>query len=481
MSRNLAATYRPHRLRDIVGQRGVVGTLTAAVAAGEVPAQILLYGESGLGKTTIARALAAALLCENPVGGDSCGVCATCRAVANGTHPDVVEIDAASHGGIDQIRQIGASAQLAPLRGRWRVTIIDEAHGLSVAGIQAFLKVLEEPPAHCVFVLATTEPERLGATVRGRCLQLRVVRPSNEELSANLVRIAQAEGVELTVDGAAYVVEHADPGLGVRGTVVELERVLREGESPLDRKRVAAIVARETESVTRLLAALEAQSRREALLALREARAHLSEADIRRHVEHWAHQRLDGALAGGGDLNGALDDLERCLRTPPGVLWTDILVAGLAEPSLVRTADGLRQVIEEARSVGDALSAVVDRATVVGEGLTGGGDPYGGAGEQATPSGEGDEETVDEPGDYVEDEAAHTEATAEGARGTGISMTDLLNAVAGVNAREALSLRRGGLSLDEPGRHVRLYQGLSEAARAALDKAVREAGWDLAG
>ena len=154
---------------------------------------------SGLGKTTLARCVAAALLCLDPKDGDACRVCESCLDISDPsrTHPDVIEFDAASNGQKDQIRELAARAQVAPVRSQHRVYIIDEAHGLSRDGGQAFLKLLEEPPPHVIFMLATTDPEKMLRTNRSRCVEFSLSRPTDRELAEHLVRVA--EGVSLTL------------------------------------------------------------------------------------------------------------------------------------------------------------------------------------------------------------------------------------------------------------------------------------------
>lgn len=227
---SVAARYRPHHFADVVGQRHAKIPLQRAIAAGKLPQQLLFSGGSGLGKTTLARICAAALLCqgsaEDRPAGDCCGVCANCTDIVLGQHPDVIEIDAASNGRVDEIRELAARAHFAPMRGLWRIYIIDEAHGLSAAGGQAFLKLLEEPPSHVIFMLATTDPEKMLHTNRSRCTEFELVPPSREELVANVVRVANAEGVPLDTAVGLEVVNASPAELGLRGTLMSLEKVL---------------------------------------------------------------------------------------------------------------------------------------------------------------------------------------------------------------------------------------------------------------
>lgn len=249
-SGSLAVRYRPRRFADVVGQAHVRVPLQRAVATGRLPAQLLFSGNSGLGKTTLARVAAAALLCETPmkerVNGDACGVCESCLMIAAGAHPDVVELDAASHGRVDEIRELASRASLVPLRGTHRVYIVDEAHGLSASGGQAFLKLLEEPPSHVVFMLATTDPDKMLRTTRGRCTEFELTTPTTGEMVANIERIATAEGWALDSATAAEIVAASDPELGVRGTIMSLEKLagVLSGGDHLDADRAALLLGR---------------------------------------------------------------------------------------------------------------------------------------------------------------------------------------------------------------------------------------------
>lgn len=229
-SGSLASRHRPRRFSDVVGQRHVKVPLQRAIVSHSLPQQLLFSGGSGLGKTTLARICAAALLCDSEapakVAGDCCGVCANCFDVAMGTHPDVIEIDAASNGRVDEVRELASRAYLAPMRGSHRVYIIDEAHGLSAAGGQAFLKLLEEPPSHVVFMLATTDPDKMLHTNRSRCTEFELAPPSRQEFVDNVRRVAAIEGVSISQLTASEVVAASASELGLRGTLMALEKIL---------------------------------------------------------------------------------------------------------------------------------------------------------------------------------------------------------------------------------------------------------------
>lgn len=215
-----------------MGQEHITRVLAAALTRGSVPQQVLFTGGSGLGKTTMARILAASLLCLTPPDArDStlspCGSCASCLCITSDSesHPDLIEFDAASHGGKDEIREIAARAQLAPMVSSHRVYIIDEAHGLTGQGAQAFLKLLEEPPSHVFFMLCTTDPEKMLSTNRGRCVEFALTYPTRADLIGNLSRVCAERGIETSPAILDAIVDATDPELGVRGTVMTLERV----------------------------------------------------------------------------------------------------------------------------------------------------------------------------------------------------------------------------------------------------------------
>ena len=192
--------WRPPRFSDIVGQGPITQTLTQAVAHGRTAHAYLFCGPRGTGKTSTARVLAKSLNCtmRPPTVGDPCGACDNCRAIDNGSFIDLIEVDAASNRGIDEIRDLREKVRFAPTVGRNKVYIIDEAHALTNDAFNAFLKTLEEPPPHSVFVLATTEPERLPPTIVSRCQRFDFHRIAMQDMTERLAGIAQEEGVEVS-------------------------------------------------------------------------------------------------------------------------------------------------------------------------------------------------------------------------------------------------------------------------------------------
>jgi DNA polymerase-3 subunit gamma/tau len=215
--RVLARKYRPTVLGDLIGQETLIRTLRNAFASGRLAHAFLLTGVRGIGKTTTARIIARALNCtgaddqtEAPVA-EPCGVCANCLAIAADRHVDVLEMDAASRTGVDDIREIIDSVRYAPSSGRFKVYIIDEVHMLSTNAFNALLKTLEEPPAHVKFVFATTEVRKIPVTVLSRCQRFDLRRVDAERLSAHFAAIAEKESAAAE-DGALALIARAADG-----------------------------------------------------------------------------------------------------------------------------------------------------------------------------------------------------------------------------------------------------------------------------
>ena len=236
MYQALYRKYRPQTFSDVVGQKSVTDTLRAQLETGRLSHAYLFTGTRGTGKTSCAKILAKAVNCENPNHGDPCGVCPSCRAIDEGSCMDVLEIDAASNNGVDSVRVLRDDAIYTPGTVKMRVYIIDEVHMLSTAAFNALLKIIEEPPAHLLFILATTELQKVPATILSRCQRFAFTRLRAEEIASRLNFIAYQEHIEIEPDAVNLLARLADGGM-------------RDGVSLLDQCASAAGGAVTLESV----------------------------------------------------------------------------------------------------------------------------------------------------------------------------------------------------------------------------------------
>lgn len=220
--------YRPTTFKDVVGQEHIERTLKNAIEQGKVSHAYLFCGPRGTGKTTMARILAKALLCEQGPTVEPDGTCPECEAIAQGTHPDVYELDAASRTGVDNVREeIIARVNYAPTRGAWKVYIIDEVHMLTNAAFNALLKTLEEPPEHILFILCTTDPQKVPDTIQSRCQRFDFHRISNEAIVSRLGAICVEEGVDFEGEALDLIAYRADGGM--RNALTSLEQLIAFG------------------------------------------------------------------------------------------------------------------------------------------------------------------------------------------------------------------------------------------------------------
>lgn len=221
--------YRPTTFKDVVGQEHIERTLKNAIEQGKVSHAYLFCGPRGTGKTTMARILAKALLCEKGPTTEPDGTCPECEAIAQGTHPDVYELDAASRTGVDNVREeIIARVNYAPTRGAWKVYIIDEVHMLTNAAFNALLKTLEEPPEHILFILCTTDPQKVPDTIQSRCQRFDFHRISNEAIVSRLGAICVEEGVDFEGEALDLIAYRADGGM--RNALTSLEQLIAFGD-----------------------------------------------------------------------------------------------------------------------------------------------------------------------------------------------------------------------------------------------------------
>lgn len=336
MYRALYRKWRPQRFEDVVGQRAIVTALKNQITAGRVGHAYLFTGVRGTGKTTCAKIFAKAVNCLHPVNGDPCGKCEICKGIDNGSLLDVVEMDAASNNGVDDIRDLRDETAYTPSACQYKVYIIDEVHMLSTAAFNALLKTLEEPPAHVIFILATTEIQKVPATILSRCQRYDFTRIGPEDIARRVEYIAGEEKLELTSDGAELIARLADGAL-------------RDALSILD--TCAGVTAKIDADVVRRMAgvtdrsylfhisdALEAQDAAAALAQLAQLRQ--QSVDVKRLTEELiAHYRalMLAALPGGQALLSGVSPEEEALYLQKG-------------PEM-----GQREAIRAIRTLGTAL------------------------------------------------------------------------------------------------------------------------------
>lgn len=243
---SLYRKYRPLTFESVVGQQHIVSTLERAVAEGRLSHAYLFCGPRGTGKTTMARILAKALLCEKAEGARAAGAtgcnpdgtCPECTAIAEGTHPDVYELDAASRTGVDNVREeIINSVSFAPVRGAYKVYIIDEVHMLTTQAFNALLKTLEEPPSHVIFVLCTTDPQKILETILSRCQRFDFHRISNDDIIGRLRYICEQEGFAFDEEALEVVARHARGGMRDALSTLEQLSVFGDGSVRIDDAR----------------------------------------------------------------------------------------------------------------------------------------------------------------------------------------------------------------------------------------------------
>jgi DNA polymerase-3 subunit gamma/tau len=266
-AQSLYRRHRPRTFADVVGQEPVVRTLRNAVQRGKVHHAYLFVGSRGTGKTSMAKILAACLNCERGPTIEPCGECESCVSIAQASSLDVIEMDAASNNSVDDIRELRESVAYSPVSGRSKVYILDEAHMLSTAAWNAFLKTLEEPPPNTVFVLATTEAQKVPATVVDRCHRFDFHRPTVEQIASVVRRAAQAESIEIPPEALAAVARSATGSF--RDALGTLEQLLTYSGNEIALQDVLAVLGvADAGLLEELVDAVDAGDARRALLAL---------------------------------------------------------------------------------------------------------------------------------------------------------------------------------------------------------------------
>ena len=239
----LYRTYRPQTFEEVAGQEHIVRTLKNALATGKIAHAYLFAGPRGTGKTTMAKLFAKALNCEEGIG-HQCNQCKNCVAIMEGSHPDVLELDAASNNGVDEIRELIDKVKYGTILGRYKVYIIDEVHMLSTGAFNALLKTLEEPPEHVIFILATTEPHKILPTILSRCQRYDFNKVSEYDIKERLKAVLLNEGVDYVEEAIELIVNLADGGM--RDALSILEKVLAYSQNRLVVEDVLNIFALES-------------------------------------------------------------------------------------------------------------------------------------------------------------------------------------------------------------------------------------------
>ena len=229
MYQALYRKWRPTAFTDVSGQPHVTQTLMHEVDTGKLSHAYLFTGSRGTGKTTCAKILAKAVNCLHPVNGNPCNECAICRGIDDGSVLDVIEIDAASNNGVDNIRDLREEANFTPVKAKYRVYIIDEVHMLSIGAFNALLKILEEPPSYVLFILATTEVHKLPSTILSRCQRFDFHHIPPESIAERLQYVSAQENIDLTNEGAVMIARYADGAL--RDALSLLDRCSARGET----------------------------------------------------------------------------------------------------------------------------------------------------------------------------------------------------------------------------------------------------------
>ena len=310
--------FRPLKFADVVGQEHITKTLKNQIIAGRVGHAYLFNGGRGTGKTTAAKILARAVNCLNPQDGEPCNECEICKAALAGSLTDIVEMDAASNNSVEDIRSIREEVNFLPTVAKYRVYIIDEVHMLSTGAFNALLKTLEEPPEHVKFILATTEPQKLPATILSRCQRFDFKKLSNENIIKRLEYVTKESNIEITT-GALNLIATLSEG-AMRDALSILERCIQDGDTNIDESRIKDLVG--IPQLTYIHSIIKAV--------------------IERNVEDAIHA-LDAVLNEGKDLNNLLWEIIKYVK--------DILVYKVTKELNIYSEDELKDIKELSEKV----------------------------------------------------------------------------------------------------------------------------------
>ncbi|MBO5327927.1 MAG: DNA polymerase III subunit gamma/tau, partial [Clostridia bacterium] len=314
-------TFRPSTLSEVVRQEHVVKILTNQIETGKVGHAYLFCGPRGTGKTSVAKIFARAINCQTPVNGSPCGKCETCKALAKGNNLDITEIDAASNNGVDEMRDLREKVQYPPVAGKYKVYIIDEVHMLTASAFNAVLKTLEEPPRHAVFILATTEPQKIPATILSRCMRFDFKLIPQKDLEEHIKYVFDKTGKEYEEEAVAAIA------------------------------RAGAGSCRDSLSIADMCASYS-----QGKLTYEDVNAVLGSADFNKVAEIISHILNENAPS-------ALSDVEYTLSTGKsvGVLIRDMLNL-LNNVAIVKTCKNSREIVNLPVETYDKIKAIADGA-----------------------------------------------------------------------------------------------------------------------
>ena len=327
--RVLARKYRPQTFAELIGQDAMVKTLGNAIERGRIAHAFLLTGVRGVGKTSTARLVAKALNCIGPDGQggptiDPCGICEPCRAIAVGRHIDVIEMDAASHTGVDDVREIIEAVRYASVSARYKIYIIDEVHMLSKSAFNALLKTLEEPPAHVKFLFATTEVNKVPVTVLSRCQRFDLRRIPAEKLAEHFAHVAEAEGVEVEEE-ALHAIARAAEGSARDGLSI-LDQAIAHGEGRVSAAQVRDMLGQADRGrIRRLLETLLTGDVAATLEQLDEAHAlGIEPGSLIRGLMESLHSVTRAKAGAGADLLQSVEEREHSAELAAKLSWGNL-------------------------------------------------------------------------------------------------------------------------------------------------------------